>query len=162
MAIDGHLGQPIIVVHNSYRQIACTNLMRPAIGIEDTFVSRSIVVDNANRLTVFPVYCYLKILAVMFPILLSRTSSTDPLDKCLWEGVINVEAHDAHCRMASTKNKEHLFHNNNNNKKNNEAVFCLQAKKPLPSGSYEHRVPKIKIKIIFLYQGCLSLCDSTS
>ena len=26
----------------------------------------------------------------------------------------------------------------------NEAVFCLQAKKPLHSGSYEHRVPKIK------------------
>ena len=25
-----------------------------------------------------------------------------------------------------------------------EAVFCLQAKKPLHSGSYEHRVPKIK------------------
>ena len=25
---------------------------------------------------------------------------------------------------------------------NNEAVFCLQAKKPLPSGSYERRVPK--------------------
>ena len=43
-----------------------------------------------------------------------------------------------------------------------EAVFCLQAKKPLPSGSYERRVPKIKIKIIFLYKGCLSLCDSTS
>ena len=39
-----------------------------------------------------------------------------------------------------------------------EAVFCLQAKKTLPSGSYERRVPKIKIKIIFLYQGCLSLC----
>ena len=38
-----------------------------------------------------------------------------------------------------------------------EAVFCLQAKKPLPSGSYERRLPKIKIKIIFLYQGCLSL-----
>ena len=38
-----------------------------------------------------------------------------------------------------------------------EAVFCLQAKKPLPSGSYERRVPKIKIKIIFLYQGCLSV-----
>ena len=36
-----------------------------------------------------------------------------------------------------------------------EAVFCLQAKKPLPSGSYERRVPKIKNKIIFLYQGCL-------
>ena len=42
----------------------------------------------------------------------------------------------------------------------NEAVFCLQAKKPLPSGSYERRVPKIKLKIIFLYQGCLSLCVS--
>ena len=27
-----------------------------------------------------------------------------------------------------------------------EAVFCLQAKKPLHSGSYEHRVPKIKTK----------------
>ena len=27
---------------------------------------------------------------------------------------------------------------------NDEAVFCLQAKKPLHSGSYEHRVPKIK------------------
>ena len=26
----------------------------------------------------------------------------------------------------------------------NEAVFCLQAKKPLHSGSYEHREPKIK------------------
>ena len=38
--------------------------------------------------------------------------------------------------------------------------FCLQAKKPLPSGSYERRVPTIKIKIIFLYQGCLSLCLS--
>ena len=33
-----------------------------------------------------------------------------------------------------------------------EAVFCLQAKKPLPSGSYERRVPKIKI--IFLHQEC--------
>ena len=41
-----------------------------------------------------------------------------------------------------------------------EAVFCLQAKKPLPSGSYERRGPNIKIKIIFLHQGCLS--DSTS
>ena len=27
-----------------------------------------------------------------------------------------------------------------------ETVFCLQAKKPLHSGSYEHRVPKIKNK----------------
>ena len=36
-----------------------------------------------------------------------------------------------------------------------EAVFCFQAKKPLPSGSYERRVPKIKNKIIFLCQGCL-------
>ena len=45
-----------------------------------------------------------------------------------------------------------------------EAVFCLQAKKPLPSGSYERRLPKIEIKIIFLYQGCfyVYLCDSTS
>ena len=25
-----------------------------------------------------------------------------------------------------------------------ESIFCLQAKKPLHSGSYEHRVPKIK------------------
>ena len=33
------------------------------------------------------------------------------------------------------------------NKINNEAVFCLQAKKPLHSVSYEHRVPKKKTKI---------------
>ena len=39
-----------------------------------------------------------------------------------------------------------------------EAAFCLEAKKPLPRGSYERRVPKIKIKIIFLYQGCFSVC----
>ena len=31
-----------------------------------------------------------------------------------------------------------------------EAIFCLHAKKPLHSGSYEHRVPKIKTKH-FLY-----------
>ena len=31
----------------------------------------------------------------------------------------------------------------------NEAVFCLQAKKPLHSGSYEHRVPKIKNQTFF-------------
>ena len=31
-----------------------------------------------------------------------------------------------------------------------EAVFGLQAKKPLHSGSYEHRVPKRKNKDIFL------------
>ena len=37
-----------------------------------------------------------------------------------------------------------------------EAVFCLQAKKPLHSGSYEHRVPKIKNKTFF----CMR--DSTS
>ena len=30
-----------------------------------------------------------------------------------------------------------------------EGVFCLQAKKPLPSGSYERRVPKIKLKPFF-------------
>ena len=30
-----------------------------------------------------------------------------------------------------------------------EAVFCLQAKKALHSGSYEHRVPKIKNKTFF-------------
>ena len=30
-----------------------------------------------------------------------------------------------------------------------EAVFCLQAKKPLHSGSYEHRVPKIKNQTFF-------------
>ena len=30
-----------------------------------------------------------------------------------------------------------------------EAIICLQAKKPLHSGSYEHRVPKIKIKTFF-------------
>ena len=30
-----------------------------------------------------------------------------------------------------------------------EAVFCLQAKKPLPSGSYEHRAPNIKNKTFF-------------
>ena len=30
-----------------------------------------------------------------------------------------------------------------------EAVFCLQAKKPLHSGSYEHRVPKIEKQTIF-------------
>ena len=30
-----------------------------------------------------------------------------------------------------------------------KAVFCLQAKKPLHSGLYEHRVPKIKIKTFF-------------
>ena len=34
-------------------------------------------------------------------------------------------------------------------KHTNEAVFCLQAKKPLPSGSYERRVPKIKFKSFF-------------
>ena len=38
-----------------------------------------------------------------------------------------------------------------------EAFFCLQAKKPLPSGSYERGVPKIKIKIIFLYRMFVSL-----
>ena len=32
-----------------------------------------------------------------------------------------------------------------------KALFCLQAKRPLPSGSYEHRVPKIKNKTCFLY-----------
>ena len=36
-----------------------------------------------------------------------------------------------------------------------EPVFCLQAKKPLHSGSDEHRVPKIKKLNIFLYQGWL-------
>ena len=41
-----------------------------------------------------------------------------------------------------------------------ETVFFLQAKKPLHSGSYEHRVPKIKNHNIVLYQGCLR--DSTS
>ena len=30
-----------------------------------------------------------------------------------------------------------------------EAIFCLQAKKPLHSGSYEHRVPKIKNQTFF-------------
>ena len=30
-----------------------------------------------------------------------------------------------------------------------ETVFCLQAKKPLHSGSYEHRVPRIKDKTFF-------------
>ena len=30
-----------------------------------------------------------------------------------------------------------------------EAVFCLQAKKPLHRGSYEHRVPKIKNQTFF-------------
>ena len=30
-----------------------------------------------------------------------------------------------------------------------EAVFCLQAKKPLHNGSYEHRVPEIQNQIIF-------------
>ena len=30
-----------------------------------------------------------------------------------------------------------------------ETVFCLQAKKPLHSGSYEHMVPKIRIKQTF-------------
>ena len=39
-----------------------------------------------------------------------------------------------------------------------EAVFCLQAKKPLPSGSYERRVPNVKIKIIFCTRDvCLSV-----
>ena len=37
-----------------------------------------------------------------------------------------------------------------------EAVFCLQAKKPpLHSGSYEHRVPKIKTKTFFCMYVCL-------
>ena len=31
-----------------------------------------------------------------------------------------------------------------------EAVFCLQAKKPLHNGSYEHRVPKTKKQNIIL------------
>ena len=33
----------------------------------------------------------------------------------------------------------------------------IKAMKPLHSGSYEHRVPKIKNQNIFLYQGCLSV-----
>ena len=37
----------------------------------------------------------------------------------------------------------------------NEAVFRLQAKNPLHSGSYEHSVPTIKNQNIFLCQGCL-------
>ena len=37
-----------------------------------------------------------------------------------------------------------------------EAVFCLQAKKPLHSGSYELRVPKKQNKTFFC------MCDSTS
>ena len=36
-----------------------------------------------------------------------------------------------------------------------EAVFCLQAKKPLHSGSYEHRVPKTKNKTFFCMYVCL-------
>ena len=37
----------------------------------------------------------------------------------------------------------------------NEAVFCLQARKPLHGGSYEHRVPKIKTKHFFV---CMCVC----
>ena len=37
-------------------------------------------------------------------------------------------------------------------RRNNEAVFCLQAKKPLHSGSYEHRVPKIKSVALSRYE----------
>ena len=36
-----------------------------------------------------------------------------------------------------------------------KAVFCLQAKKPLHSGSYEHRVPKIKDKTCFYMYVCV-------
>ena len=36
-----------------------------------------------------------------------------------------------------------------------EAVFCLQAKKLLHSGSYEHRVPKIKTKH---FSVCMCVC----
>ena len=36
-----------------------------------------------------------------------------------------------------------------------EAVLCLQAKKPLHSGSYEHRVPKTKNKTFFCMYVCL-------
>ena len=43
-----------------------------------------------------------------------------------------------------------------------EAVFCLQAKKPLPSGSYERRVPKKKKKqqqsIFCTRDVCLFVC----
>ena len=42
-----------------------------------------------------------------------------------------------------------------------EAVFCLEAKKTLHSGPYEHRVPKIKNKTFFCTRD-VYLCDSTS
>ena len=45
---------------------------------------------------------------------------------------------------------------------NNEAVFCLQAKKPLHNGSYEHRVPKIQNQTFFCTRDvkfvCLVVC----
>ena len=45
----------------------------------------------------------------------------------------------------------------------NEAVFCLQAKKPLHNGSYEHRVPKIQNQTFFCTRHvylfiCLFIC----
>ena len=41
----------------------------------------------------------------------------------------------------------------------NEAVFCLQAKKPFHSGSYEHKVPKIKNQTFFCTRDVyLSIC----
>ena len=40
-----------------------------------------------------------------------------------------------------------------------EAVFCLQAKKPLPSGSFERRVPKINIYTFILVRCLLSALE---
>ena len=36
--------------------------------------------------------------------------------------------------------------------------FCLREKKPLDSGSFEHRVPKIKVKLFFCMYVCLFVC----
>ena len=66
-----------------------------------------------------------------------------------------------------TRQRKHVVMRQGRGSEATEGVFCLQAKKPFHSGSYEHRVPKQKQKIKFSVPGmfiCLFvyLCDSTS